>query len=149
MKTTRGTSDRRQTIARMAFLIVAAFYAYGSLVHILNMLSLSGFQWPQAPFKWQVLDVVYLVLDLMVCIGFVKRLKPSLAAFGIATISQILLYTLFREWILEVPQDLAAQFEMGAEQRGYLTSLVIFHVVSLIAIALAWPVDKERWGTDP
>jgi hypothetical protein len=35
--------------ARLIILIVAAFYAYGALVHVLNMGSLTGFDWGQAP----------------------------------------------------------------------------------------------------
>ena len=42
--------------------IVSAFYAYGALVHVLNIAGRSGFDWSRAPVKWQVLDVIYLVL---------------------------------------------------------------------------------------
>ncbi|MFK7967540.1 MAG: hypothetical protein AB8C46_26565 [Burkholderiaceae bacterium] len=49
--------------------VIAAFYLYGAGVHVMNMLSLTGFEWQSAPLKWQVLDVVYLVIDLAVVVG--------------------------------------------------------------------------------
>ena len=61
--------------------IVALFYAYGALVHILNILGLTGFEWLKAPLKWQVLDVVYLVLDVVVAIGFFLSLDGGVYCF--------------------------------------------------------------------
>ena len=43
--------------ASIVIWLVAAFCCYGALVHVLNMLSLTGFDWQSAPLKWQVLDV--------------------------------------------------------------------------------------------
>lgn len=63
---------RFHPLAQAVFWIVAAFYAYGALVHILNIASLTGFAWSKAPLNWQVLDVVYLVLDVVVVVGLVR-----------------------------------------------------------------------------
>ena len=60
---------------------VTLFYAYGAAVHVLNMASLTGFDWPNAPRKWQALDVVYLLLDIAVVIGLARRWIVSLVAF--------------------------------------------------------------------
>ncbi len=90
-------------ISKLIFWIIAAFYAYGALVHTVNMLGLSGFDWQNAPSKWQMLDVVYLVLDVIVAIGFVLAWRLGLVAFCAAALSQIVLYTLLRPWITDVP----------------------------------------------
>ena len=113
--------------------IVALFYAYGALVHIINMLSLTGFDWLNAPRKWQVLDVVYLLLDIVVAVGFFARWRISYIAFYLAATSQIVLYTLFRAWILDVPEAFAVE----PEQVSYLTTLVIFHAVSIVLVTFA------------
>jgi len=62
-----------------------------------------------------VLDVVYLVLDLVVAVGVFVHWKVSYVAFYLAAISQILLYTLFRAWITDVPEP----FTVSAEQASY------------------------------
>ena len=56
--------------------------------------------------------------------------------FFIAAISQILLYTVFRDWILDVPEAVAR----GPEDRAYLEGLVIFHIATVLIVAgvLIW-----------
>ena len=130
--------------------IVALFYAYGAAVHVANMLSLTGFDWPRAPFKWQVLDVVYLLLDIAVVTGFALRKRFGLIAFFAAAISQILLYTLLRSWILDVP----AEFAVAPEQVSYLNGLVAFHVITVALVSFAarlgaWPAGWSVMGTSP
>ena len=129
-------------IAKAVMWIVALFYGYGAVVHVLNILSLTGFDWLSAPLKWQVLDVVYLVLDIIVVIGFFIRWKLSYFAFYVAASSQIVLYTAFREWIVDVPE----KFAVSPDQVSYLTTLVIFHFVTLILVTIAlWVIyDKTR-----
>ena len=119
--------------ASITIWIVALFYAYGAVVHVLNMLSLSGFDWPSAPLKWQALDIVYLVLDVIVVAGLLLSWKAGYAAFYVAAISQIILYTVFRNWITDVPPE----FAVTAEQRSYLTGLVIFHCVTVVLVTAA------------
>lgn len=135
---------RRRPIVKLAasivIWVVAAFYCYGALVHVLNMFSLTGFDWGSAPLKWQVLDVSYLLLDLLVVVGLILSWKAGLVAFYLAAFSQILVYTLFREWIIDVP----AEFAVSDEQRGYLTSLVIFHCITLVLVSVAlWSRSRD------
>ena len=120
-------------IANLIIRIVALFYMYGALVHIMNMLGLSGFDWLNAPLKWQVLDVVYLILDLLVAVGFFARWMVSYFIFYIAAVSQIVLYTVFKDWITDVPQA----FTVSQEQESYLTTLVVFHIVTILLVSLA------------
>lgn len=119
--------------------IVALFYAYGALVHVMNMLSLTGFDWRSAPLKWQVLDIVYLVIDVVVVVGLLSSWKAGYVAFYLAAFSQIVLYTIFRNWIVDVPPE----FAVSDEQRSYLTGLVIFHSVTLVLVTAALKVRLE------
>ena len=119
--------------ASITIWIVALFYAYGAVVHVLNMLSLSGFDWQSAPLKWQSLDIVYLVLDVVVVAGLLLSWKAGYAAFYVAAISQIILYTVFRNWITDVPPE----FAVTDEQRSYLTGLVVFHCVTVVLVTAA------------
>ncbi|MEX3011967.1 hypothetical protein [Hoeflea sp. TYP-13] len=120
-------------ISKAIFWIVAAFYAYGALVHVMNMAGMSGFNWAQAPLKWQVLDVVYLILDVIVALGLVLAWRIGLVAFFAAAISQIVLYTVLRSWIVDVPEA----FARTPEEIGYLDGLVVFHVATIILIIAA------------
>lgn len=117
-------------LPKTIFAIVAAFYAYGALVHIMNMSGMRGFDWLAAPFKWQMLDVVYLVLDTIVVMGLVQGWLISRVAFFTAAFSQILLYTVFREWIFDVP----AEYALSADQQTYVSGLVFFHIVSAFLV---------------
>ena len=119
--------------ATVVIWIIALFYLYGAAVHVFNILGLSGFDWRAAPLKWQVLDIVYLVIDLLVVIGLILSWKVGFVAFYVAAISQIALYTVYRDWIIDVP----AEFSVSEEQRGYLTTLVIFHCVTIVLVTLA------------
>ncbi len=119
--------------ATIVIWIVALFYLYGAAVHVFNILGLSGFDWKAAPLKWQVLDVFYLVIDLLVAAGLILSWKLGFVAFYVAAISQVILYTVFRDWIIDVPPE----FTVSEEQRGYLTSLVVFHCVTMALVTLA------------
>ncbi len=104
------------------------------------MLGLTGFDWLTAPLKWRVLDVAYLILDLLVVVGFFAGWKIGFVAFYLAATSQILLYTVFRSWIIVVP----GEFSVSADQQSYLTTLVIFHLVTLVAVPLALRTRRQR-----
>lgn len=119
--------------ATVVIWIIALFYLYGAAVHVFNILGLSGFDWRSAPLKWQILDIVYLVIDLLVVVGLILSWRTGFVAFYLAAFSQIILYTVFRDWIVDVP----AEFAVSEEQKGYLTSLVIFHCVTVVLITLA------------
>ena len=127
-------------VDKLILFIISAFYAYGALVHVLNMLSLTGFNWMDAPLKWQVLDAVYLVLDIAVVFGLYRRKLFAIVAFYTAAISQIALYTVFRSWIMDVPEEYA----ITSGQNAYLTVLVIYHVVTFILVT--WVLLRSSRG---
>ncbi len=120
-------------ISKAIFWIVAAFYAFGALVHVMNILGLSGYSWLRAPLKWQVLDVTYLLLDILVVVGLIFAWRIGLTAFFIAAVSQIFLYTVLRSWITDVPDE----FARPPEEVSYLSGLVIFHIVTIALIVVA------------
>ena len=122
-----------QAIANIILWLIAAFYAYGAAVHLMNMAGMSGFDWRRAPLKWQVLDVVYLILDVIVAAGLVLGWRAGYVAFFLAATSQILLYTVFRGWITDVPEA----FARSPEELRYLSGLVLFHVVTLALMGVA------------
>lgn len=124
-------------LGRIIFLGIAAFYAYGALVHILNILSLTGFAWRIAPLKWQLLDVAYLILDVTVVVGLLRGARIGIWAFYCAACSQIALYTVFRTWVLDVPDA----FLRTPEEIAYLDSLVLFHLATIAIMTAA-----IRWG---
>ena len=60
--------------------------------------------------------------------------------------SQILLYTVFRAWIVDVPEA----FARTPEEIAYLDSLVAFHGVTLVLVSLALLVQRFcRYGATP
>ena len=120
-------------VANIILWVVAACYAYGAVVHVLNIAGASGFDWTNAPLKWQILDVVYLVLDIVVAIGLVFGWRAGTVAFFVAALSQIILYTVFRTWIVDVP----VEFARTPEEISYLDGLVVFHCVTLVLMILA------------
>lgn len=111
-------------------ILLIGFYAYGAAVHVANMASLTGFDWSAAPLKWQVLDIVYLVLDVIVVVGLAFAPRAGVTAFIIAAASQISLYTIFHDWVLDVPDA----FAPSEGQRAYLNTLVGFHIISLVLV---------------
>ncbi len=119
-------------LLRWYLLFIAAFYAYGAAVHVANMASLTGFDWLVAPRLWQALDVVYLALDVAVVVGLLLRHASGLYAFIVAATSQIILYTVFRDDVAM----LGTPHALEASQLEYLTTLVSFHVVTLVVFAV-------------
>ena len=115
---------------RIASYGIGTAYAYGAYVHVANMAGINGFDWLNAPLKWQALDVVYLLLDVAVVAGVVLAKRFWIIAFGLAAISQIILYTALRSWVLDVP----AAFAVTPESINYLNGLVAFHIASLVVI---------------
>jgi hypothetical protein len=118
---------------RAVLWLVTGFYAYGALVHLLNIAGLTGFHWPDAPLKWQLLDILYLTLDAIVVAGLARCWRASIIAFGVAAVSQILLYTLLRGWVLDVPGSATVPGGIHV----YLNGLVVLHGLTLAAVWLA------------
>lgn len=134
-----------QKFSTAILIVVTAFYAYGALMHVFNMLGLAGYDWLTAPVKWQVLDVVYLAIDLMVCAGLFRRFRPSVYAFYGAALTQIGLYTVLRPWITDVPEA----FALSSEQVSDLSFLVAFHAICLLLVSTALVAGQSPSNETP
>ncbi|MEM1429617.1 MAG: hypothetical protein AAGG09_09180 [Pseudomonadota bacterium] len=119
---------------------LAAFYGYGAAVHIANIMGWTGFNWALAPLKWQALDGFYLVLDVAVVAGLLAGRAWAVPALVFAATSQILLYTVFRAWILDVPAD----FVVAPPDVTYLYGLVVFHIACLAALGGVFLRNRHR-----
>ena len=75
---------------------LAAFYGYGAAVHIANMLGWTGFDWILAPLKWQVLEGLYILLDIALVVGLLAERDWAVPALVVAELSQTLLDTVLR-----------------------------------------------------
>lgn len=105
-----GATLPRVLLAIRALLGIA--YAYGAAVHVANMASATGFDWGSAPLKWQLLDVVYLVIDVCAVGALIRRERLGFLIVLGAGLSQIVLYTALRGWVTDVP----APFALDAEE---------------------------------
>ena len=106
----------------------------------MNIAGLSGFNWLEAPVKWQILDVFYLAIDIVVALGFFAGWRIAFPAFYAAASSQIVLYTGLRDWIIDVP----AEFAVSPNQVAYLDTLVIFHLITIIFVSFAWWATRNQ-----
>ncbi|MDJ0759645.1 MAG: hypothetical protein QNJ19_09600 [Woeseiaceae bacterium] len=108
----------------------------------MNMLDLTGFDWSGAPAKWQLLDVGYLALDVAVVAFLIRGSALGTGLLAVAAASQIVLYTLLRAWVLDVP----AAYRVDPAAEGYLDVLLVFHAVTLMSIlvTLVWRTSPHR-----
>ncbi len=111
-------------------------------MHLANMAGLTGIDWRAAPLKWQALDILYLALDLAVVVWLPRARRVGVSAFFAAALSQIALYTIGRAWITDVP----AEVDPGPDAAAYLDGLVLFHVLTIIAVAAALAVGRRPPG---
>ncbi len=121
---------------------MALVYVYGAAIHVMNIAGVSGFDWFAAPLKWQVLDIVYLVVDAAVVLGVMARRRFAVVLFVLAALSQIVLYTALRGWLLNVPPD----FAFLPAEVGYLDRFVLFHAATLVIFVLLVARQRFGWG---
>jgi len=120
-------------VLRLILWVVAAFYAYDAYGHVASIAGMHGFTWAEAPLKWQLIDIVYLALDIVVVAGLLLRWFVGTIAFFAASVSQVVLYTLFRSWIVDVP----VKFTPTPDHIGYLNMLVGIHVAAILLVLVA------------
>ncbi|MEL6298350.1 MAG: hypothetical protein AAFQ45_07250 [Pseudomonadota bacterium] len=80
---------------------------------------------------------------MAVVIGLVLGWRVGYVAFFVAAVSQLLLYTVARAWILDVP----AAFAHSPEEAGYLDSLGVFDVATIGLVALAIWLQRSSRST--
>lgn len=107
---------------KIFFWVIAAIYAVGAIVHIRNILGLSGYAWQTSPMLWRVFDIAFLVLNLAVIAGVLGGKGWAVIAFLAATALQLVLYTMF-------PSHFAETSEQAAALRG-----LVFTHLALLAV---------------
>ncbi len=74
----------------------------GTLVHIGNVLGLSGRPWLETPVLWRAMDVVLLLFNVVVGIGLWAKILWAVISFvGGILLLQIVPYTLFKRHCIE------------------------------------------------
>ena len=79
---------------------------YGAVVHIGNMLGLTGTPWLSTPLLWRIMDGVLLVFNGVAAIGLWRRCAWSVwLVFGGILLLQFVPYTLLRAQFVLQPED--------------------------------------------
>jgi len=100
--------------------LLAAIYAFACLRHIANMLGFGELPWAEAPLAWQISDIGYAILDAIAAIGLFLQRPWGIAAFLLAAVSEILLFTLVPDW-----------FVMRPEHLTLLRGFVVYHIIAI------------------
>lgn len=112
--------------------LLAIALGYSALIHLSNMLGLTGTPWLKTPLAWRIGDVVYLLLDLAAAIGL-WQLKPwGIGLFLLAVGSQFAIYTVFI--------DLFAQTEDQRQTIHGLLGTEAIAVAILVLMMATWRV---------
>lgn len=117
-------------IGTSVLVVVSALYLFGAAVNLANIASANGFDWLEAPLKWQILDVVYLFLNLLTAIGLWNIAQVPITAFYVNAFSQLVLYTAGARWLMDVPPP----FTPDAAQMAQIDLLVAFHTVAIVLV---------------
>ena len=86
--------------------ILATIYAFAAFKHLANILGFGELPWADAPLAWQISDIAYAILDSVAAIGLYRQKRWGIAAFLLAAISEILLFTLVPDWFVLRPEHL-------------------------------------------
>jgi hypothetical protein len=100
--------------------ILAVIYAFAAVMHIGSILGFGRTPFADAPLSWQLSDIAYGVIDTIAAIGLWQQKFFGIAAFFVAAISEILLFTLVPEWFVVEP-----------EQLTMLRGFVAYHLVAI------------------
>jgi len=100
--------------------ILAVIYAFAAVLHIGSILGLGRIPFTEAPLSWQLSDIFYGVIDTVAAVGLWQQKFWGVAAFFVAAVSEILLFTLVPHWFVVEP----AQLTM-------LRGFVVYHVVAI------------------
>lgn len=100
--------------------ILAVIYAVAAVVHIGSILGFGRVPFTEAPLSWQLSDIAYGVIDPIAAIGLWQQKWWGIAAFFVAAISEILLFSLVPEWFVVEP----AQLTM-------LRGFIVYHLVAI------------------
>jgi len=113
--------------------ILALIYAIAGLMHIGSILGLGQMPFGDAPLSWQLSDIFYGVVDTIAAIGLWLHKRWGIAAFFVAAISEILLFTFVPEW-----------FVVEAWQLNMLRGFIVYHLVAITIYFTLRRFEKNR-----
>ncbi len=113
--------------------ILAIFYGYGAIVHVANLLGFGELPWQEMPLSWKMGDIVYGILDPLTVIGLWLQTTWGIALCITTALSQLILYTVFPHL-----------FAFTTQQQQALTSLVIFHLITLGIFAVLFCASHQQ-----
>jgi hypothetical protein len=112
--------------------ILATIYTVAAAMHIGSILGFGRVPFEEAPFSWQVTDYFYGVLDLIAAVGLFLLRPWGVAAFLVAAVSEILLFTFAADWLVVEPAQLIM-----------LRGFVVYHVTAIGIYIWLWRAGKR------
>jgi uncharacterized membrane protein (UPF0136 family) len=111
---------RGQYAMKIFLRILSVIYAFAAVLHIGSILGLGRIPFSEAPLSWQLSDIFYGAIDTIAAVGLFQQKSWGVAAFFVAAISEVLLFTLVPQWFVVEP----AQLTM-------LRGFVAYHLVAI------------------
>ncbi len=118
--------------------VLAVIYAFAAILHIGSVLGLGRVPFEEAPLSWQLSDIFYGALDTVAAIGLSKLRSWGVAAFFVAAISEILLFTLVPEWFVVEPEHLTM-----------LRGFVVYHVIAITIYFILFYLERRDSAERP
>jgi hypothetical protein len=125
--------NQEQCTVKIYLRILAVIYGFAAILHIGSVVGLGRVPFEEAPLSWQLSDIFYGVVDTIAAIGLFKNRPWGIAAFFVAAISEILLFTLVPEWFVVEP----AQLTM-------LRGFVVYHIVAISLYFILRRIEKRQ-----
>ncbi|MGK7892602.1 MAG: hypothetical protein AB4372_02850 [Xenococcus sp. (in: cyanobacteria)] len=86
--------------------IIAIALLYGTLVHIGNILGLTGTAWLSTPVLWRSMDILLLIFDLIIAVALWQGISWSVwLLFSGILLFQVIPYSLLRSYFIVKPED--------------------------------------------
>jgi hypothetical protein len=112
---------RGQEIMKIFLRILSIIYAFAAALHIGSILGFGRMPFEEAPLSWQLSDFFYGIVDTIAAIGLFRQKSWGIAAFLVAAISEILLFSLVPHWFVIEPSQLTM-----------LRGFIVYHVIALL-----------------
>jgi len=100
--------------------ILAVIYAFAAILHIGTIAGFGRMPFADMPLSWQLSDIAYGLIDTVAAIGLWQQKNWGVAAFLVAAVSEILLFTLVPDWFVTEPGQLVM-----------LRGFVVYHLVAI------------------
>jgi hypothetical protein len=117
-------------LSRAIIWAVVALFAYDAYGHIASIAGMHGYSWLEAPVKWRLMDVFFLTLDIIAITGLILRWSIGLVAGFVSATCQLLLFTVFRSWVVDVPVN----FAEANDRSAYLDLMVGLYLAAIASM---------------